>query len=70
MERYRLNKIIRQHEADAFCGLRRTQRKELEKRGEFPRSVALSDNGRARGYLESELIAWQQARLAKRDEVA
>jgi predicted DNA-binding transcriptional regulator AlpA len=63
----RLNKIVRPRDVDEFCGLRRTQRRELEKRGEFPKSVALSDNGRARGYLEFELIQWQRARLAKRD---
>jgi predicted DNA-binding transcriptional regulator AlpA len=70
VERYRLNRIIRQKDADQFCGLRRTRRKELEARGEFPKSVSLSDTGRARGYLESELIEWQQRRVAKRDSAA
>ncbi|MGB9393089.1 MAG: AlpA family phage regulatory protein [Xanthobacteraceae bacterium] len=70
MEHFRLNRIIRVADAEAYCGLRRTQRKELEARGEFPRSVPLSDGGRARGYLEDELIEWQQRRLAKRDASA
>jgi hypothetical protein len=33
MERFRLNRIIRVADAEAYCGLRRTQRKELEARG-------------------------------------
>jgi len=65
---YHLNKIYRPKETDDFCGLKRTQRKALEARGEFPKSIPLSDGGRARGYLESELIEWQRQRLAKRDE--
>lgn len=65
--RRQLNKIIRAKDADEYCGLKRTQRKELEAPGEFPRSVSLSDGGRARGYFESELIDWQFKRLAKRD---
>jgi predicted DNA-binding transcriptional regulator AlpA len=48
-------------------GLKRTQIQELIARGEFPRPVPLSDSGRAIGWLEHELVAWQQRRLAKRD---
>lgn len=62
----RLTRIIRERDVDQFCGLKRTQRAALIARGEFPRPIALST--RAKGYLESELIAWQQARRAKRDE--
>jgi predicted DNA-binding transcriptional regulator AlpA len=67
-ERFRLNRIIRARDAEAYCGLRRSQRKELEARGEFPKSFPLSDGGKARGYLEDDLIDWQRARLAKRDK--
>jgi prophage regulatory protein len=62
-----LSRIIRERDVDEYCGLKRTQRAELVRRGEFPRPVLLSDSGRARGYLESELIEWQRQRLAKRD---
>ena len=61
----RLTRIIREKDVDEFCGIRRTQRAELIARGEFPAPIALST--RAKGYLESELIVWQQARRAKRD---
>jgi len=63
-----LTRIIRERDVDAYCGLKRTQRAELIRRGEFPKPVRLSDAGRARGYLESELIAWQQQRIVERDQ--
>lgn len=62
-----LTRIIRERDVDAYCGLKRTQRAELIRRGEFPQPVRLSDSGRARGYLESELIEWQRQRLSKRN---
>ena len=62
----RLTRIIREKDVDTYCGLKRTQRAELIARGDFPAPIALST--RAKGYLESELVAWQQARCAKRDK--
>ena len=62
-----LNRIIRERDVDEYCGLGRTQRAELIRRGEFPKPVRLSDTGRARGYLESELIEWQRRRAAERN---
>jgi prophage regulatory protein len=62
-----ISRIIRERDVDAYCGLRRTRRAELIRRGEFPAPIRLSDGGRARGYLESELIAWQQKCIARRD---
>jgi predicted DNA-binding transcriptional regulator AlpA len=64
----RLQRIVRKFELPAFVGLRRTQIEELIKRGEFPKPVTLSDlNGRAKGWLEDELVEWQQVRIAARD---
>jgi prophage regulatory protein len=62
----KLSNIVRECDVDAKCGLKRTQRKELIRQGRFPRPIKLSD--RARGYLESELLAWQRERLAERDQ--
>jgi prophage regulatory protein len=62
-----INRIIRERDVDNYCGLKRTQRVELIRRGEFPKPILLADGGRARGYLESELIAWQRQRIARRD---
>lgn len=64
----RLTRIIRESEVDQFCGLRRTQRAELVRLGLFPKPVKLSS--RAVGYLESELVAWLNDRLAERDKTA
>jgi prophage regulatory protein len=63
----RLNRIIRKKDLPNYCGLQRTAIEELIERGEFPKPIPLSDSGRAIGWIEHELWAWQQARLAKRD---
>jgi hypothetical protein len=36
-------------------------------RGEFPKPIKLNDAGRAKEWLESEIVQWQQQRIAKRD---
>ena len=64
----KLQKVYRGEELPAFVGLHRTQINELIKRGEFPRPISLSDSGRAIAWLEADLIAWQAARLARREE--
>jgi prophage regulatory protein len=64
---HRLNRFYRRSELSQYVGLRRTQIDELIKRGEFPRPILLSDAGRAVAWLESDLIAWQMRRLAKRE---
>lgn len=61
-----LHKIIRASELPAFTGLKSTQIEALIQRGDFPKPVKLSV--RRKGWLESELIAWQQARIAGREE--
>jgi prophage regulatory protein len=61
----RLNRIIRLDELPQYCGLRRTQIAELITEGKFPRPVKLST--RRKGWLEAELIAWQQECITRRD---
>jgi len=63
----RLNRIIRKKDLPNYVGLQRTQIEQLIERGEFPRPVPLSNSGRAVGWIECELWAWQQQRLAKRE---
>jgi prophage regulatory protein len=58
--------MIRLAELPSYVGLRRTQIDELIKRGDFPKPVKLSE--RRKAWIEAELIAWQQARIAKRDD--
>jgi prophage regulatory protein len=63
----RLHRIVRRRHLPQFVGLQRTQIDELIKKGEFPKPIPLSDTGRAVGWIEDELAAWQRARLARRD---
>jgi predicted DNA-binding transcriptional regulator AlpA len=63
----RLNRIYRLRDLPEFVGLRRTQINELIQLGQFPSPVPLSDSGRAIGFLETDLIAWQNARIAARN---
>ena len=67
LDTLKLLRIIRLRDLPDFVGLKRTQIDALIVKGEFPKPIKLSDNGRAKGWLEHELIDWQQARIAARD---
>jgi len=67
MEARQLHRIVRRRDLSQFVGLQRSQIAELIKKGEFPGPIPLSDTGRAVGWLEDELAAWQRQRLAKRN---
>jgi prophage regulatory protein len=69
-EKPRLLRMVRLSELPDFVGLHRSQIFALIADGEFPKPVKLSDGGRANGWLEHELIDWQQKRIAKRDRDA
>lgn len=62
-------RLVRERDLPAYAGLKRTQISELIKRGEFPRPIKLSNGGRAKAWLEEELLIWQRQRLATRDAV-
>jgi prophage regulatory protein len=64
----RLHRVVRLADLPTYTGLRRTQIDALIARGEFPRPVKLS--ARRKAWLEAELIAWQQQRIAARDITA
>jgi len=65
-----LNRLYRLKDLPQFVGLRRTQIAELIRAGQFPKPIPLSDTGRAVAWLESDLIAWQHARIAERNSKA
>ena len=69
-EANRLNRMYRLRDLPQFVGLRRTQIAELIKAGEFPRPVPLSDGGRAVAWLECDIVAWQNSRIAARNDKA
>jgi len=62
-----LVQIIRHHELSRYVGLKRTVIAEMIAKGEFPKPVKLNDAGRILGWIETEIVAWQQARIAIRD---
>jgi prophage regulatory protein len=62
-----LQRILREPEVLRATGYKRTQLQELIDRGVFPRPIALSPGGRARGWIESEVAEYQAARIAERD---
>jgi prophage regulatory protein len=64
---HRLNRMFRLRDLPEFVALRRTQIQEMIKAGDFPPPVPLSDSGRAIAWLECDLVAWQNARIAARN---
>jgi prophage regulatory protein len=60
-------RLLRLPAVEEFCGLRRTQIHELIARKEFPAPIKLSDSGRAKAWLEEELMTWRDQRRANRD---
>ena len=60
-----LQRTLRRPEVEAATGLKRSSIYEQMAEGTFPKSVPLSD--KAVGWLKSEIIAWQEERVAARD---
>ena len=61
----KLNRMIRLAQLPEYVALQRTQIDELIKKGEFPKPIRLSDTGRAKAWLECDVLAWQNARMVK-----
>jgi prophage regulatory protein len=66
MER-QLRRVHRRKALEAFTGLKPTALDNLIASGEFPKPIPLSDGGRAVAWLEDDLIAWQDGRIAARN---
>ena len=60
----KLQQLIRLSELPKYTGLKRTKIAELIKANKFPKPIKLSDAGRAVAWIESEVAAWQAARIA------
>jgi prophage regulatory protein len=63
----KLRKILRKPAVMEATGYGETQIDELVKQDIFPAPIPLSPNGRAVGWLEDEVAAYQAARIAERD---
>ena len=60
--------FLRIGEVCRVTGLPQSTIYEMATRGAFPKQVRLSP--RAVGWIESEILDWQRARIAERDGVA
>jgi prophage regulatory protein len=60
-------RILRLAEVLARVPFSETQLEEKISKGEFPAPIKLSDSGRLNGWLESEIDAYIDARVALRD---
>jgi prophage regulatory protein len=63
----KLRRFLREPEVIRLCGYGRSQLADLIARGEFPKPIRLSDTGRAKAWIEDEIIDWQIARMAERE---
>lgn len=62
--------ILRKREAMAYIGLGETVFSELVTKGSLPKPIKIHDDGRAVGWIRSELDEWLAKRIAKRDAAA
>ena len=62
--------FYRRIDGPAYFGYAQSQLDEKIKTGEIPMPVALSDTGRACGWFEKTILAWQAGRVAKAMRVA
>ena len=60
-------RLIREKDIRHFAPWGRTQLAEKIKRGEFPAPIRLSASGRAKAWIEAEILQWQRDRIAARD---
>jgi predicted DNA-binding transcriptional regulator AlpA len=63
------NEIVRLQDGHLFFGLRGTQIDEHIQKGDIPPPIKLSDSGRGRGWVGSQILDWQKARLQEKRPV-
>ncbi|MBZ9673441.1 helix-turn-helix transcriptional regulator [Mesorhizobium sp. ES1-3] len=64
----RAKRFLRRSDVQDFTGLPTSTLYELMQKGEFPKPINLSP--RTVGWIEDEVIAWQEAKIAQRDHAA
>jgi prophage regulatory protein len=62
-----VEKILRRAAVETATGLKRSSIYAGMEAGTFPKAVPLGE--KAVGWLESEIEAWQKARIAERDDL-
>ncbi len=64
------DRILRKPEVERRVGACERAIRDWESDGTFPRRFRIHPNGRAIGWLESEVLEWIRERAASRDDVA
>jgi predicted DNA-binding transcriptional regulator AlpA len=64
------DQIIREADLKKYDGLGHAWRWECMERGTYPPPIKLSEGGRFKAWLASEISAWQRWRTARRDGTA
>lgn len=59
-----LPRILRWPEVNLKAGLCRSHVHQLVSKGQFPAPIKLTPNGRASGWIESEVNEWLEQRIA------
>ncbi len=62
------HRVLRKGEVYARTGYKRTQIEKMQAEGNFPKLVQLGP--RKFGFLESEIDAWIESKIAERDRAA
>ena len=65
-----LARIIRWPEVNLKTGLCRSHVHQLVSKGQFPAPIKLTPNGRASGWVESEVSAWLDQRILESRSVS
>ena len=60
-----LSRILRFPEVNLKTGLCRSHVHQLVSKGQFPSPIKLTPNGRASGWIESEVNAWLDQRISE-----
>jgi predicted DNA-binding transcriptional regulator AlpA len=66
----RCTRVLRESKLHPYDGLGHAQRGKYIEQGLYPPPFKLSDGGRAKAWFESEILAYQRWRRARRDGTA
>jgi prophage regulatory protein len=65
---YMTKKILRLPQVKQITGLSRSSIYEFMNKGFFPKSISLNNNGRAIGWLQSDIENWIDSRIKSQSE--
>lgn len=61
------DRVLRKPEVEHISGYCERALRDMEREGRFPKRFLLDPNGRAVGWLESEVLAWVRQRAETRE---